>query len=196
MKKNKLDADYWNTRYINNNTGWDLSSISTPIKDYVDQLSDKTIKILIPGAGNSYEAEYLWKSGFKNTYILDIAETPLQNFKKRFPQFPKSQCLHGDFFQLNYKFDLILEQTFFCALNPSLRKKYVSKTSDLLRFNGKLVGLLFDFELTEKGPPFGGDKNLYENYFESAFKIHQLENAYNSVESRKGKELFFIFEKK
>ncbi|WP_299118084.1 SAM-dependent methyltransferase [uncultured Winogradskyella sp.] len=196
MKKNNLDTDYWENRYQNQNIGWDIGEISNPIKKYINQISDKSIKVLIPGAGNSYEVEYLWESGFKNTYALDIAESPLNNLKMRIPSFPNKQSLHMDFFDLSMKFDLILEQTFFCALNPIFRKNYVLKMNDLLNTNGKLSGLFFDFELTENGPPFGGDKETYYRLFKDNFKIKTLESAYNSIEGRKDKELFFIFEKK
>ena len=195
MKKNKLDEYYWNTRYQANDIGWNIGYPSTPIKTYIDQLTDKSIKVLIPGAGNSYEAEYLWENGFKNIYVLDIAKTPLDNFKRRVPDFPNTQLLHLNFFDLDISFDLILEQTFFCALNPVLRTKYAQKMYELLRHNGKLVGLLFDFELTEQGPPFGGSRVEYINIFEPFFDIKVLEASTNSIKPRDNKELFFIFEK-
>jgi len=195
MKKNKLDEYYWNTRYQANDIGWNIGYPSTPIKTYIDQLTDKSIKVLIPGAGNSYEAEYLWENGFKNIYVLDIAKTPLDNFKRRVPDFPNTQLLHLNFFDLDISFDLILEQTFFCALNPVLRTKYAQKMHELLRHNGKLVGLLFDFELTEQGPPFGGSRVEYINIFEPFFDIKVLEASTNSIKPRDNKELFFIFEK-
>ena len=192
---NKLDKSFWEERYLNNQTGWDVGYISTPLKDYIDQLTNKNIKILIPGAGNSHEAEYLWNNGFKNIYILDIAEHPLLNFKSRIPDFPESNLIHDDFFIINDTFDLIIEHTFFCALNPDLREKYVLKMFDLLVNKGKLIGLLFDFELTKEGPPFGGRNQEYSNYFSKYFKIKTLERAYNSIKPRQDRELFFIFEK-
>lgn len=92
--------------------------------------------------------------------------------------------------------DLIVEQTFFCALEPALRKKYVQKTHTLLKEKGKLIGLLFQFPLTTKGPPFGGSKTEYENLFKNDFSIKILETAHNSIKPRQNNELFFIFEKK
>jgi hypothetical protein len=53
-----LDQEYWDTQYISNTTGWDLGEVSPPIKSYIDTIEDKNISILIPGCGNSYEAEY------------------------------------------------------------------------------------------------------------------------------------------
>ena len=98
--------------------------------------------------------------------------------------------------QYEKKYDLIIEQTFFCALNPSLRDKYVEKMHELLNPKGKLIGLLFQFPLTEEGPPFGGSENEYIKLFSNNFKIRTLETAYNSIKPREGRELFFIFEKK
>ncbi len=190
-----LDENYWASRYKENNIKWDIGEISTPIKEYIDQLEDKSLKILIPGSGNSYEAEYLHLSGFKNVFIADIAKEPLENLKNRIPSFPKEHLLHKDFFDLNLQFDLILEQTFFCALNVNLRQKYVHKMIDLLKPNGKLVGLFFNFELTKSGPPFGGSQQEYKNLFQPYFDIIKLENCYNSIVPRSGNELFFIFKK-
>ncbi|MEF3080309.1 methyltransferase [Winogradskyella poriferorum] len=195
MMKNKFDKAYWEHRYEENKTGWNIGYASPPIKKYIEQLDNKSISILIPGAGNSFEAELLWGKGFTNTFVLDIAKQPLENLRNRVKDFPDEQLLHHDFFELNSKFDLIIEQTFFCALNPDLRKQYVEKMYQLLKPNGKLVGLLFDFPLTESGPPFGGNKDEYEAIFSKYFKIKILERATNSIKERQGKELFFIFER-
>jgi thiopurine S-methyltransferase len=195
MKKNSLDKTYWENRYDNTQTGWNIGYPSTPLKTYIDQLTDKTLKILIPGAGNSYEAEYLLNNGFKNVYVLDFVKQPLDNFKNRITNFPENQLLHFNFFELNDTFDLILEQTFFCALNPRLRTAYAVKMNQLLKPNGKLAGLFFDFELTASGPPFGGSIEEYQTLFNSYFKIKTLEPAINSIKERQGKELFFIFER-
>ncbi|NNC45467.1 MAG: methyltransferase [Winogradskyella sp.] len=192
----KLSKDYWENRYVSKSTPWDIGYVSTPIKDYIDQLKDKNISILIPGAGNAYEAEYLWQQGFKNIYVVDIAKSPLDDLKRRIPDIPSNQILFNDFFNLDKTFDLIIEQTFFCALEPTLRDKYVSKTYDLLTANGKIAGLFFNFPLTKEGPPFGGSATEYRNRFKSKFKIKTLETSYNSIQPRANKELFFIFEKK
>ena len=104
--------------------------------------------------------------------------------------------IHSDFFTLNTTFDLILEQTFFCALPPEMRTQYVEKMASLLNPKGKLAGLLFDFPLTTEGPPFGGSATEYLNLFSDKFTIKTLEKAHNSIKPRQNKELFFIFEVK
>lgn len=192
--------NYWSQRYQENNTGWDIGAPSTPLKACIDQLEHKDLKILIPGAGNSYEAEYLYNQGFKNIYVLDIAKEPLEAFQKRVPDFPLEHIIQDDFFELKGSFDLILEQTFFCSFPPlpETRKQYALKMHELLKQNGKLVGLWFNFPLTgdiEKRP-FGGTKEEYLSYFEPYFDIKIFENCYNSIPSRIGNELFGVFERK
>ncbi|GGW80726.1 class I SAM-dependent methyltransferase [Salegentibacter mishustinae] len=188
--------EFWSLRYEQNQTGWDIGEISRPLKAYIDQLEDKDLKILIPGAGNAYEAEYLFKQGFKNVYVADISKKPLQNLIARVPTFPKNQLLNINFFEIEDKFDLILEQTFFCALPIDSRKDYAQKTAELLKQNALLSGLLFSFPLTEDGPPFGGSKEEYLTYFSPYFEIEILETSYNSIKPRQGNELFFKFRKK
>lgn len=191
-----FNKEYWENRYQNNEAPWDTGSVTPPLKAYIDQIKDKNLKILIPGAGNAHELDYLFAQGFRNIYIIDLAPTPLQNIKQRNPDFPDSQLLQGDFFELNDTFDLVLEQTFFCALSPELRPKYAAKMYEILKPGGKIAGLLFDFPLTEVGPPFGGNETEYRGLFSDTFRLKTLESAYNSIKPRQDRELFFIFEKK
>jgi len=184
----ELTKEFWNNRYLENEIGWDIGEISTPLKEYIDQLQDKKIKILIPGAGNSYEAEYLHNKGFENTSIIDIAPEAISSFKKRVSSFNDKNILNKDFFQLNGTYDLILEQTFFCAINKNLRSAYAKQMANLLAPSGKLVGLLFDAPMYEDHPPFGGSIKEYISYFQPYFEIEKIEPCYNSISPRAGKE--------
>jgi len=184
-----MSEQFWENRWVENNIGWDLGEVSRPIKEYIDQLSDKSIKILIPGCGNAYEAEYLIDNGFTNIYVVEISGSAIASFKTRCPEFPVSQIIHSNFFEIEGQYDLILEQTFFCALDPSYRENYVERMTKLLKTDGKLIGLLFNAYFSE-GPPFGGDTKLYNTIFSKVFKIEIMETAYNSTLPRQGSELF------
>lgn len=194
------EQEYWTKRYVEKQTGWDIGYPSTPIKEYIDQLNDKGISILIPGAGNAYEAEYLLQQGFTNVSILDISPFPLKKFKKRNPHVLDHQLIQADFFQHHGKYDLILEQTFFCSMLPSQfnRESYARHMAELLKEKGKLVGLWFDIPLggNTENRPFGGDKALYLSYLTPYFNVKVFESCTNSIEPRSGKELFGIFCKK
>lgn len=192
----KLDKNYWEQRYLEQQTGWDIGAVSTPIKQYIDGLTDKNAKILIPGAGNAHEFDYLIANGFHNVTVIDIASQPLQNLKERHPESFHEKFIQTDFFTIEETFDLVLEQTFFCALDPILRANYAKKMHSILKQNGTLAGVLFHFELTNEGPPFGGSSEEYEMLFEPYFHIIKLEPCYNSIKPRAGKELFILLKKK
>ena len=191
---NELNGEYWSKRYAENDAIWDMGKVSPPLKEYIDQLTDKNIAVLIPGCGNAYEAEYLIMQGFTNVTLIDISELLVNELKKKFPS-DNPRIIFGDFFELNEQFDLIIEQTFFCALDPVLRNKYADKMHDLLSENGKLAGLLFDQDF-DGGPPFGGSKEEYEDLFSPKFKIVMMEPCYNSIPRRAETELFFIMKRK
>ncbi|MBD3750199.1 MAG: methyltransferase [Sphingobacteriales bacterium] len=193
-----LDENYWNSKYQHQQTGWDLGQVSPPIKAYINQLKNKEIAILIPGAGNGHEAIYLLENGFKNITVVDLAEIALDNLKSKLRNINPSyyHLEKGDFFNHQGQYDLILEQTFFCALHPDLRGNYVKHMQQLLKPNGKLAGLLFSKTFPFEGPPFGGSKKEYLDLFEAYFDIKIMEEAYNSVKPRLSSELFVLFKRK
>jgi thiopurine S-methyltransferase len=193
---NRFDKEYWTIRYKNSETGWDIGAASPPLKDYIDQLTDKSIAILIPGAGNAHEAEYLFNKGFKNVTVIDIAREPLENIEKRIPNFPKKQLLETDFFEHKRQYDLILEQTFLCAVNPLLKNKYIEKMVELMKPKGKLVGVIFTEPVNAKIPPFGASKEEYKKLFEEKFILKVFTNCYNSIKPSAGRELFIHLIKK
>lgn len=185
-----LDESYWEDRWQNNQTGWDIGHGSTPLVEYFKLLDDKSTRILIPGCGNAYEGEYLLKNGFTNVYLVDMAKSALENFAQRNPSFPKDHLIHANFFDLKDSFDLIVEQTFFCALNPDLRSLYVDKAHDLLSKNGILMGVLFNKDFGNPTPPYGGSTEEYLGLFQRKFLIRTMEECRNSIKPRMGSELF------
>jgi methyl halide transferase len=201
METKDTTENYWTNRYNDESTGWDIGYPSEPLKAYINQLTDKNIRILIPGAGNAYEAEYLYAQGFKNVFVMDISPIPLQNFIERNPNFPKEQLVEANFFEHKGKYDLIIEQTFFCSFEPTKenRNNYAKQMATLLNLNGKLVGVWFNTPLLEGNMdkrPFGGNKEEYLEYLKPHFEVKTFETCYNSITPRAGQELFGIFIKK
>ncbi len=188
----KLNADYWNQRYETEQTGWDIGYSNPALIEFVLSGVSKDAKILIPGLGNGYEMEDLWKKGYKQVYGMDLSNLAKGNFLNRVEDFPEDHYLVGDFFKLDQQFDLILEQTFFCALDPKLRPEYVKKMSEVLKPGGILAGVMFNFEKFD-GPPFGGSEAEYRRLFEGKFDIAKLEDCRNSIGPRQGSEYFIKF---
>lgn len=189
-----MDANYWETQYQNKNTGWDLGVISPAIKLYFDSIKDKNSAILIPGCGNTYEAEYLLEQCFTNITVIDISTTLVTSLEQKFSENDYITIILGDFFEHQGSYDFIIEQTFFCALNPALRQNYAQKMNELLTTDGLLIGLLFDREF-DKGPPFGGSQKEYESLFKYKFDIVRMESCLNSVTPRANTELLIELKK-
>jgi methyl halide transferase len=187
---------YWDNRYLAGETGWDMGVVSPPLKAYIDQLTDRQTRILIPGCGNSYEAAYLFQQGFEHITLIDISPVLAGQLQKQFQGNKCITVLCGDFFEHTGQYDLILEQTFFCALQPVLRADYAVKMAELISPGGKLAGLLFNKEFDTEGPPFGGLQTEYEALFSPYFNMVVFEECYNSHPKRAGNELFMILTQK
>ncbi|MHC5354932.1 class I SAM-dependent methyltransferase [Myroides sp. LJL115] len=195
-KTNNNVTLYWQNRYEQNNSPWNAQKVTTPIKEYIDQLSDQSIRILIPGVGHGHELHYLYKRGFNHIKGLDLTGIAAQSTFEVHKDFPIDKVVIGDFFTHKGKYDLILEQTFFCAIPREQRIQYVEKMKELLTENGKLVGVLFDTEFDQQSPPFGGGYQEYFDLFNSKMNIKTMERAYNSIPPRANRELFIIIENK
>ena len=196
-----MTQQFWEQRWKNSQTGWDLGAASPPLTQYCAQIppEKRHLAILIPGCGNGHEALFLLENGFSNITMLDIAPTAVEFLTRRLDTAAPGWQSHlkvlcGDFFEHGNTYDLILEQTFFCALDPAFREAYARQMWRLLRPCGKLAGVLFDREC-EGGPPFGGSPAAYEALFSPYFHIHTLAPCYNSIPPRAGSEVFFVLEK-
>lgn len=188
----KLNAEFWERRWQKQQTGWDIGQASPPLMRYAEPLLKENPRILIPGAGRAYEAIALHQLGFTQVYVCDWADSAFDHLRQTAPDFPEEHLLVSDFFELpvSEEFDLILEQTFFCAIDPSLRPRYVEKTHSMLKPGGRIAGVLFARPFSFEGPPFGGTKAEYETLFSSHFTILKLDISPDSIAPRLGNELF------
>lgn len=186
----ELNAAFWGTRYATGDTGWDLGAVSPPLRTWFDGFPGKELRILIPGGGRSWEAEYLHRKGFRHVHVVDLTDASLQELTARCPDFPREHFHIGDFFAHAGRYDRIVEQTFFCALDPVLRKAYVEKMHGLLVPGGILGGVLFNDPLNLDHPPFGGSLEVYRKLFAPVFADLRLEPCRNSVAPRAGRELW------
>jgi thiopurine S-methyltransferase len=190
------EAAYWAACYLNGQTGWDIGYPSPALMDFLEQLPDKTISMLVPGAGMGWEAAAAFHIGFKKVFYLDFAVSAAGRFQQAHPWFPEHQVLVQDFFALEGQFDLVLEQTFFCSLHPSKRADWVHKCFQLLQPGGIIAGLLFNHEFAHQGPPYGGTESEYRTLLSSGFEVEHMEVTDKSIKPRALRELFFVARKK
>lgn len=191
-----LDKAFWEGQWQSQQTGWDIGQPSPPVTEYMQQYPHKNAAILIPGCGNAYEAEYLVTNGFTNITLIDISPKAAELLKQKFTNTTQVKVLCEDFFHHRGKYDIIIEQTFFCAIPPYRRKEYAQKAASLLNKDGKIIGVLFDKKFDKPGPPFGGCPCEYKPIFESHFIIKVMNECYNSIKPRAGSEVFINLVKK
>ncbi len=187
------DAHFWNSRYIENNIGWDLGRVSPPFVHLVESGKIAPYStILIPGAGRGWEAIYLARMGFDVTCVdfapEAIAGARLLSEKEGV----KVTFLQEDLFHLDPErhgvFDYLLEQTCFCAIDPVRRPEYVRMAVRMIRPGGELVGLFY-VHGKEGGPPWTTTAQEVRDLFRSRFDFVEFAITDQSVDSRKGEEI-------
>ena len=191
-----MDKSFWESRWQDKNTGWDIGYANPAICNYMKQYGDKDAAILIAGCGNAYEAEFLLKNGFINITLIDIAETAVKNLQEKFEGEKSIRILCEDYFDHDDTYNLLIEQTFFCAIYTSQRAEYAKKAHSLLKEDGILTGVLFNREFEKAGPPFGGSRKEYAEYFQPYFDLKIFETCTNSIPARQESELFIKLVKK
>ena len=187
----ELTPDYWSERYQTARTGWDLGGANTGLIGAFTTYVRPGARVLIPGAGRGHEAEALWRRGYREVYVCDWAEEAFVTLRRSAHLPADDRLLVGDFFGLDGPFDAILEQTFFCAIDPGQRDRYVVHCATLLSPGGRWIGVLFDRDF-EDGPPFGGSEAEYRERFAPHFDIELLGRFGASVGPRAGRELLGV----
>lgn len=193
MGNQVFEADFWDDQYRQHKQGWDIGYPSPPLKEYIDQLNDKNIRILIPGCGNGYEAEYLMQQGFQHLTVIDISSVLTAALTEKLKAYTGKELtiITGDFFDHAGQYDLILEQTFFCVFPPEMRPQYVKKVKELLAPGGTIAGVLFNRDF-DAAPPYGGHIEDYKPIFRNSLNLIKMEPCHNSIKPRQGAEAFFI----
>ena len=202
-KGNNIKIGYscgdWERHYDENNLEWDLGEVAPPFVCLWEEMRISPCKAIVPGCGRGHEVIFLAERGFQVTAI-DFTQGAVGLTKRALSKKSLSgEVLQQDFFELaschNNQFDLMLENTFFCAITPVMRHRYVSIAERILKPGGLLIGLFYETG-KEGGPPFNTSKSDVEEYFSELFVIKMLSKTSHSAEQRQDKEWLGVFEKK
>ena len=195
-----FSPDYWEESYQSGEMGWDLGR-TTPVFENWIQYKSNPLSICILGAGNGWDALHFSKLGHTVTAV-DFAESAINNMNKSAQRYDLSiNVLHLDIFDLSQNFhqdfDVVLEYTCFCAIDPARSIDYIEMVNHILKPEGELVGLLFpiDKDQNDDGPPFSVDLNATILIFSRYMRLIKKEIPQLSIERRKGREVFVIFRK-
>ena len=199
MNNDINNPEFWESRYNRNEIGWDLGKETPVFKEISKEI--KPGRICILGCGNGYDAILFSQRGFDVTAV-DFASSPINNIKNAAEILSLNICtVQDDIFNLSSKFknsfDYIIEQTCFCAIDPTKRGQYGLLVYDILKPRGKLIGLWMplDKDIEDGGPPFGVQEKEVKQLFSKNWTIEKDEFPSKSIDSRKGREKLIIFQK-
>ncbi len=193
-----LDSNFWSSAYVEKKDGWELGEASPVLKHFgVPPWLDKNSKILVPGAGRGHDAVYFESKGL-NVTALDLVQNAVEGFRKIYP-LSKIGYLLEDFFSFSEKntaqFDAVFEHTIFCAIDPTLREKYLRGVLNLLKPQGTYFGIFFR-EMWLGGPPFGMTQWQLRELTQKDFLYRKWEISLNSIKNRQGLEIFAVMQKR
>lgn len=181
----------WQKHYDANDLRWDLQEPSPPFVHLWNEKKLSPGKTIIPGCGLGHEAAFLAERAFDVTAV-DFSPGAVQGLNRILSEKKlQANVLMMDFFELdsthNGAYDLMLEQTFFCAIAPAARSRYVDTAARILRKNGLLVALFYETG-EAGGPPFNTTRDDVVRHFSGLFAIEYLGKTLHSIERRRGKE--------
>ena len=199
--KDVSTPEFWNQRYIDNNTKWDLGA-PTPILSHYLQTNHTEGKACVLGCGNGHDAIELSKWNL-DVYAVDFSIHAINNLKEKLNGDESINLLHRDIFSLSKDyvntFDIMFEYTCYCAIDPNRRENYFDMVHKVLKKGGKLLGIFIPLDkdmYNEEGPPFGVSVNEILALIKERFNV--LENSFSplSIDKRAGREKWMILEKK
>ncbi len=197
-----LGAKSWNERYHSGDTPWDLSG---PTPEFQRILSTGRLpakgRVLVPGGGRGHDALLFAEKGFE-VDLVDFAPDALEAALIEASQRKLTVWAYRqDFFDLpaiayhNASYDIFLEYTFFCAIDPALRARYVETAAALIKPGGWLLGLFFPLSTDKPGPPFVISEDEVRTLFSPYFEL-SIEKPAESVKARAGREFLGVFRRK
>ena len=214
-----VTPEYWQGRFLSSDTPWELGHPSVVVLEAFDELARRGVEIggkevLSPGCGTGSDAIALAECGGR-VLAVDWSPSAIAEIRSRSERLPLGaggvEVASGDFFALETRpVDFIAEHTFFCAIDPSARPRYVERMLVWLKPGGYLVGNFFvlseqdarslhGLSLTAagEGPPFATTVAELLQLFGADFEQIVLRPATRSEPDRRpGMEWVGIFRRR
>lgn len=191
------DVAFWDHRYATGRTNWDIGQPAPPLVSYARRLS-KRGRLACLGCGRGHDALFFAELGWQVTGF-DFSEVALRAAREQAAS--RGVCIdfqRCDLFTLDrdYRgvFDVVVEHTCFCAIDPDRRDEYVHIVREILKPGGLFIGLFYAI-LPEEGPPFPTSVVELRQRFAEGFQEQVLFVPENSIPERAGRELFAVFKR-
>jgi SAM-dependent methyltransferase len=193
------DEKFWSAVYKDQpNPNWDLQGHSVVLRDILAQLKLPRSRILILGAGRGHDAAFLAQQGHLVTAV-DISPEAESQFREKYGNIRNVTYLVQDFFTLPSKmheaYDVVFEQTCFCAIDPLKRNELIKIWRRVLVEEGHLLGIFFMQE-PKMGPPFGSTEFELFQRMKKGWDFLYWTRWRNSIPDRVARELVVYAQKK
>ena len=191
---------FWDGIYQAEAGGWDLGAPSPPLERLLSTISPPPGggDLAVLGCGRGHDVRAAARLGWRATGV-DFAPRAIADARTLSTrEVTDVHFVRADIFDLPPDlgpFDVVLEHTCFCAIDPSARDDYVAVVHRLLRPGGHLVGVFYHHG-REGGPPFDTDADELHTRFGRAFEIVDLAPAPDSPLHRTGSELGAVFRRR
>lgn len=188
--------DFWESRYREGNSGWDIAQPAPPVVDFLAQPDAPTPgSMIVPGCGRGHDAIFFAQHGFTVTGV-DFAHDAIVDARRAAEREGVAvDFVEHDVFALpasyDHKFQYVLEHTCFAAIPPNKRPEYVRLVSRLIAPDGLYIAIFFTHG-KPGGPPFDTNAEEIRSLFLPYFSIEKLDPPARSVEQRKSQELFAL----
>jgi SAM-dependent methyltransferase len=187
--------DDWERRWAAGDTPWDLGRAPAVLDDLLAGLADGPLCVLVPGAGAGHDALAWARAGHVVTAV-DVAPTALVRCRESARKAGLAPTLLvADLFalpqDLRGAFDVVWEQTCFCAIPPTRRPDYARAMADVLRPRGTLHALLWNHG-RPGGPPHDVRREDAQRVFAPFFEPISLVDVTGSPAGRAGEFLYTL----
>lgn len=195
---NLSNSGFWTDIYNSGNPGWDLGDAAIAFKDMLPRLKLPKCRILVLGCGSGHDAALFANAGHVVTAV-DFSAGAIEQAKKLYGHLDNISFIQQDIFTLphewNESFDVIIEHTCFCAIDPHRRKEIVKLWRRLLHEEGQLIAVFFAM-LKRAGPPYGSSEWEIRELLKDSFQFLFWGRWKKSIPQREGRELFVLGKKK
>lgn len=191
------EASFWERLYREAADGWELGRAAPPLARWIATHPElvRGARALVVGCGRGHEARALARAGATVVGVdfaldaitaaraLAAAEGVAVDFRQR------------DLFSLADdpdRYDLVVEHTCFCAIDPARRDEYADVIARILAPGGLFVALFYAHG-RPGGPPFGAsDDELAARFAPPRFTVVSRETPADSVATRAGDERLIV----
>lgn len=192
-------SEDWAQRYATRDTPWDLGDahpeIVARIAAGLVPASASSARAWVPGCGRGHDALALARAGWRVS-AMDFADATQGDLNLRLAEFG-GRFLLGDVLEsaLEERFDLVLDHTFFCALDPRLRARWGAAIGRSLAPAGRVCALVFPVgkPASEGGPPYGCSTQDLQAALGPEFRAQLDEPCLHRAQKRSWAERWAVF---